>query len=158
MEEEKCCDLLDSKVWDKKTVEWKNKPFVKKHYWAIFYMPLGLDSYLKNMLEELQSKDLFTEEHPGMIWRNEGLFGGDVYLALKRDDPSYDVEKLSGRFFTMFFEGKDYKDMGEWQKAFQEEAKKRKLDVKEVISFYGQCPVCMKKFGKLQAVLFGRIS
>jgi hypothetical protein len=158
MDEDKCCELLDSKQFDKKTVEWKGRPFIKKHYLAFFYMPLGLDSTLKGLLEDLNSKGLISEEHPVMIWRNEGMFGGDVYVALKEEDSSYEVERLSGKFFTMFFEGKDYKEAGKWHKVLWVEAKKRKLDVKEVISYYGQCPGCMKKFGKLQTVLYARIS
>jgi len=57
MDEEKCCDLISKKDWDKKTIKWKNKLFVKKHYLAFFYMPLGLDKALGNLMEDLNKKD-----------------------------------------------------------------------------------------------------
>jgi hypothetical protein len=156
MTEDKCCELIDGKPWQGKTVTWKDRPFVKKHYLALFYMPIGIDGVLKKLMEDLDKKKLISEDVPMMLWRNEGMFGGDIYIALNKDDPAYETEKLSGKFFTMFFEGKGYQEAGNWHKMFQAETKKRKIDVKEVMTFYALCPGCMKKFGKMQAVLFGR--
>ena len=140
-----------------KTVSWENKPFIKRHYFALFYMPLGLDGILKELMEDLKSKDLLADKPPGMIWRNEGMFGGDVYLAIKKEDPNYKTEKISGTFFTMLFEGKDYKEVSKWFQVFKDETLKRGKNVKEIMSYYTICPHCQKKFHKIQAVLFGRL-
>jgi len=152
MDEEKCCELINKKDWDKKTIKWKNKLFVKKHYLAFFYMPLGLDKALGKLMEGLDKKDNIAKEAPIMLWRNEGMFGGDIYIAVKKKDPDYDNETISGTFTTRFYEGKSYTEAGGWVKKFKADVK----DTKEIISFYALCPGCAKKFGKVQAVLFGR--
>ncbi len=153
MDEEKCCDLISKKDWDKKTIKWKNKLFVKKHYLAFFYMPLGLDKALGNLMEDLNKKDNLAKEAPIMVWRNEGMFGGDVYVAVKKKDPDYDNETISGTFKTRYYEGKSYSEAGSWVKKFKADVK----DAKEIISFYALCPGCAKKFGKVQAALLGRV-
>ncbi|MBU0528121.1 hypothetical protein KKE92_06570 [Candidatus Micrarchaeota archaeon] len=153
MDDEKCCELISKKDWDNKTVKWKNKLFVKKHYFAFFYMPLGLDKALDTIMKHLHAKNNLAEEAPIMVWRNEGMFGGDVYIAVKEKDSKYETDTISGTFVTRFYEGKDYKDVGNWFKLFKADVK----DTKEIISFYALCPGCAKKFGKVQGALFGRI-
>ncbi len=157
MEEEKCCELLNPEEWDKKTIELKNRNFVKKHYTALFYMPIGLDKVLKGLMKELDEKKLLSDKHPFMLWRNEGMFGGDICIAVKKKDPAYETETISGSYFTMFFEGKGYQEAGKWHKAMKEEMERRKLKAKEVLSEYALCPGCAKKYGKVQAILYGRL-
>jgi hypothetical protein len=156
MEEDKCCELVEKKDWDGKTVNWKDKHFVKKKYSALFYMPLGLDGLLKKLMAELNEKNLVPDDHPIMLWRNEGLFGGEILVALKKDSSDYDTITLSGEYFTKFYEGKGYEDAGKWHKDFQAATKDK--DVKEVMTEYVLCPGCQKKYGKMQAILFGKVS
>ncbi len=156
MAEDKCCDLMDGKDWEGKTVTWKDKVFVKKKYSAIFYMPIGLDGVLKDLMSELDKKKLIPEEHPIMLWRNEGLFGGEILVAMKKKDPAYDTVTLSGKYYTKFYEGKGYSEAGKWHKDFKEATKDK--NVQETMTEYALCPGCQKKFGKMQAVLFGKLS
>ena len=67
------------------------------------------------------------------------------------------MEKISGKFFTMFFEGKNYSEAGKWHGEFGKEAARRGLKVKERMTCYAICPGCSQKFGKVQAIIFGRI-
>ncbi|MEW6748527.1 MAG: hydrolase [Candidatus Micrarchaeota archaeon] len=156
MSSDKCCELIDGKAWDRKTIEWKDKPFVKDRYLALFYMPIGADKKIAKWMDGLKSRNLMPDGGM-MLWRNEGLFGGEMLIPIKKDASDLPVEKISGRFFTMFFEGKDYPDAGRWHKAFDEEAKKKGLVVEEKMTWYVLCPACIKKFGKLQGVIFGRL-
>jgi hypothetical protein len=156
MAEDACCELIDPKEWDGKTLSWKGKPFVRKKYFAILYMPIGLDGVLRKLMGELNEKKLIPEEHPIMLFRNEGPFGGEILLAIKKKDPAYEVVTLSGSFFTKSYEGKSYSDAGNWHKDFQEAA--RGKGVKETMAEYVLCPGCQKKFGKMQAILFGKLS
>jgi hypothetical protein len=154
---EKCCELMDLKEWNGKTVEWKNKPFAKERYFAFFFMPLGADKIIMKKIAELSKKELWGNDMPRIIWRNEGLFGGEMLFALKKNDSSICTEKISGKFFTMSYEGKGYGDIAQWHKAFGEDAKKRNLNIKERMTEYATCPLCAKEFGKIQAVIYGRL-
>jgi hypothetical protein len=158
MDKDKCCELVDKKDWEEKNFTWKNKPFVKKKYFALFYMPIGVDGVLKDLMAELHEKKLLSEEHPVMLWRNEGLFGGEILVALKNDSPDYETVTLSGKYFSKFYEGKGYEDAGKWHKDFQETAKSKDLKLEEVLTYYLLCPGCLKKFGKMQTVIFGKAS
>jgi len=154
--DEICCELIDGKKWQGKTIQWKDKPFVKDSYFALFYMPQGVEKKIVKWVNELLARKLLPED--GMIlWRNEGLFGGEILITTKKDAPDLPIEKISGKFFTMFFEGKSYSDAGKWYKAFDKETAKKGLKIKEMMMWYTICPACMKKFGKVQGVLFGRI-
>ena len=154
--QDKCCELVDGKKWQKKTIQWKDKPFVKGNYLAFFYMPLTANGKIQKIMNDLLARKMIPDD--GMLlWRNEGLFGGEFLVTLKKDVPDMNTEKISGKFFTMYFEGKGYQDAGKWHKAFDEEAKKKGLDVKEKMTWYTLCPGCLKKFGKMQGVIFGRV-
>lgn len=151
-----CCELIDGKKWQRKTVQWKSKPFVKDSYFALFYMPQGVERKITKWVDRLKSRKLLPKD--GMIlWRNEGLFGGEILITTKKAAPDLPIEEISGKFFTMCFEGKSYSEAGKWYKSFQDEAIKKGMKVKEIMMWYTVCPACMKKFGKVQGVLFGRI-
>lgn len=158
MPEDKCCELMEKKDWEGKTFTWKDRLFVKKKYFSIFYMPLNIDGVLKKLMADLDAKKLMPKEHPIMLFRNEGFFGGEVLVAIKKNDPKYDVVSLSGKYYTKFYEGKSYGEVGKWYKDFSKAAKQNELEVTQMMTEYALCPGCQKKFGKMQAVLFGKLS
>ena len=75
---DKCCELIDGKEWDRKTIQWEGKPFVKDKYFALFYMPLGADKKIMKWVHELTARKLLPDDGM-MLWRNESLFGGENF-------------------------------------------------------------------------------
>ena len=156
MEQKTCiCPKLDKRDWDRKMHAWKEKVFYKEHYSSLFYIPLGFGEIMERAIPMLMEKGLF-EENGLILCRNEGMWGGDAYIELKKDAPSINTQRISGNFFSMYFEG-SYKETGKQMQALREHCKKNGMDVKEVLSYYATCPECIKKYGKTQTVLFARI-
>jgi len=155
MEQKICCPKLEKKDWDRKTHTWKEKVFYKEHYRSIFYIPIGFGGIMGRAIPMLTEKGIF-EENGLILCRNEGMWGGDAYIELKRGEPSLNTEAISGKFFGMYFEG-GYKETGKHMQELMEYCRKNGMDVKEVLSYYATCPECIKKYGTAQTVLFARI-
>lgn len=153
---DECCPRLEKKEWDKKVHVWKNNVFFyKKHYPAAFYMPIGFGKAVMQSINLLQGKGQFATP-PLMVCRNETMWGGDIYVKVKKADPKLPTEKISGKFVSMLFEG-DYKNVGTWRKQLEDYCKSKNYAVKEIISHYATCPRCAKEHGGTQTVLFARI-
>lgn len=154
--EEECCKWVDKSKWDKKTHEWKDKPFVVEHYRSIFYMPIGFGKAVKKIIAEIEGKDL-APEVPIMLCRNEGMWGGNLYYEVKKADPELPIEKLNGKFFSMYFEAKAYKEVGKFYEEIKDYCEEQGWKPKEFMSYYCTCPNCTKKKGKMQIILLARL-
>lgn len=157
-----CCVRMNKAYWDKKTWNWKAKPFFKIHFRSFLHIPLGFGKIFAEELPKLQKKGLITKkktEMPLCLVRNETRWGGDMYIEVKKTDPNINSEHmgmLSGKFFSMYFEG-SYRETDKWVKELIKESKKRKYRVQEILNFYCTCPKCTKAYGSAQTILFARI-
>ena len=155
-EDRECCPKLDRKDWDKKLHTWKDKVFYTAHYKTIFYVPIGFGKVIMRTIKLLKDTDMFVTP-PMMVCRNETMWGGDLCIKVKKEDSQLPTEKISGKFFSMYFEG-EYKNVGKWRKQLQDQCTEKNYEVKEILSHYATCPICAKKYGVTQTVLFARIA
>ena len=69
---------------------------------------------VRNMEKIKQAGALSPE--PIILSDENSLWGADVYIAVSKEVPQAQMEKLSGTFLTKVFEG-SYKDAGKWASA-----------------------------------------
>jgi hypothetical protein len=112
---------------------------------------------MKEVLPMLEKRKLLPKDGI-MLCRNEGMWGGDMYIELTKADPELPVEKLSGKFFSMYFEAKSYREVGKFYKEIKRYCEDKGLKPKEYLSYYATCPGCAKEKGKMQIVLLARLT
>jgi len=150
-----CCPRFDPKPWDKKTIKWENKIFLKDRVFSFFHIPINFGAIMKKdveIIEKTKAKD------PEMVVLSDenSLFGADVYLSVKKNVPGTKMEKISGTFLSMVFEG-PYGSMGKWVKEMQEYAESKKKTIKKMYFYYTTCPKCAKEYGKNYVVILAQV-
>ena len=151
-----CCARLDTAMWDDKAFEWQDKRFLKDHIRALLHIPLNFGSVISRDHAAIQNAEAYPEQP---IWLTDEVspWGSDIYIAVDRDVPGAQIERLSGRYRTKVFEG-PYRDAGKWHKAMEAHVSAKGEQVQQMFTFYATCPKCSKHYGKNQAVLFARVA
>ena len=114
-EETECCPKFEPERWDEKTLEWKNKKFVKGSVCTFMYMPLNfgavmrkLDTKIRNSGASMQQDGMGLSDHTS-AWKM------DVCLAVDREVAGLNNVTFSGKFLCKVYEG-DFRETGKWTK------------------------------------------
>jgi len=155
LNEEICCPKFDPKPWEDKTIEWKNKRFVKEKVFTLFYMPIGFGSKMVKLMKALDNAkikcadNIYLSDHTSM-WNM------DLYLSVERSVPNLNNVTISGKFLTKVYEG-EFKECGNWAKDIKDYTKRKTgKDPIKVYFYYTTCPKCAKKYGKNYVVLLAQ--
>lgn len=150
-----CCPKFNPAPWDKKTIQWKNKKFIKDKVFTIFFMPVNFGQVMTKMSNKVEKAgakfvdNLCLSDHTSM-------WSLDLYLAVDKKIEGAENVTITGKFLTKVYEG-DFKDTGVWAKDFESYAKSKKAKVKKMYMWYTTCPGCAKKYGKNYVVLVGQL-
>jgi hypothetical protein len=155
MTEEICCPRFDPVPWDGKTIEWKDKMFVRDKVSTAFHIPLNFGSVMKRLNEKVEKANA---KMPDWLCLSDhtSKWNMDVYLAVDREIPGSRNVTMSGRFLTKVYEG-PFKDTGKWCDDFSEFAKAKGKDIKKLYMWYTTCPKCAKNYGKNYVVILGEV-
>lgn len=150
-----CCAKLDVNRWDGRKLEWDEKPFLKDHIRSFLHIPLNFGSVISRDHAAIEEAEAYPEEP---IWLTDEVspWGSDVYVAVDRDLPNAQIEKLSGTFLTKVFEG-PYRNVGKWAQEMEQYLAEEGLKPEKIYFFYATCPKCAKHYGKNSVVLFARV-
>lgn len=151
-----CCPRFDPAPWQDKTVEWKDKLFIKKRVRSFFHIPLNIGSVMKKATEQMDKVDAASPDFFGIFDENS-LWGSDAYLAVTKEVPEAQTEKISGTFMTKVFEG-PYYNAGKWEKEMKSYVKESGKDAKKIYFYYTTCPKCAKFYGKTYTVILAQIA
>lgn len=151
----RCCKRFNPRPWDRKTIKWKNKLFLKDKIGCFFNLPLGLGAVMKRDMEMIQKAKALTRTQI-MLYDCIGLFGADIYIHVSKPVPGMKTARISGTFISKVFEG-PCSQTGKWVREMQEYVKSRKKKIKKLYFFYTTCPGCAKSYGKNYVVLLAKI-
>jgi len=107
-----CCPPFDPGPWDEKTLQWKDKRFIRDRVVTAFFVPLNFGRVMRRLDARVRAAggtmpdNLCLSDHASK-WRM------DVYLAVDREIPGAANVTLSGTFFSKVYEG-PYRDTGKW--------------------------------------------
>lgn len=153
--EEVCCERFNPAPWDEKSVEWKNKKFIKDKVFTLFYIPMNFGSVMTRLVKQVD--DAKVQMMDGMVLsESTSLWNMDVYLAVDREVRGAQNAVLSGTFFSKVYEG-NFKDTGVWMKDFENHCTQKGMKVKKIYTWYTTCPKCAEKYGKNYVVIFGQV-
>ncbi len=150
-----CCPRFDPGPWDEKEITWQDKLFLKDHVRSIFHIPLNFDKVMIKNMEKIKAADALAPE-PLMFTDENSLWGADIYIAVGREVPGAEIEKMSGTFLSRVFEG-PYKDAGKWAKEMMSYVRLKGRELKKIYFFYTTCPKCAKYYGKNYTVLLAKV-
>ena len=150
-----CCPKFNPKPWDKKTITWKNKFFVKDTVISFFHIPLNFGNVMIRNCKKIEAAKA-SEKNTIVIGDEISPFHSHVYISVKKPVASCNDVRLSGTFLSKVFEG-PYKNMKTWVKEMEKYVKSEKKKLKHLYFYYTTCPKCAKKYGKNYMVILAEI-
>ncbi len=158
LNDEICCPKFNTKLWDEKTIEWKNKLFIRKKIFSLFYMPLGMGCVIKKTIKQMTNNKAMPEKNNWlMLAYSPNMWKTELYFYVTKHIDKLDNVRLSGKFLTKVYEGA-YKNCPNWIKDIKNYAKRKtKKEPKKIYMYYTTCPKCAKKYGKNYVVGLAQI-
>jgi len=150
-----CCPRFDPEPWDEKEVTWQDKLFLKDHIRSLFHIPLNFGKIMVKNMEKIQAAGALAPE-PIVLSDEKSLWGADVYIAVDKEVPEAQMEKISGTFLSKVFEG-PYKNAGKWVRDMKEYVQSKGKEIKKMYLFYTTCPKCAEYYGKNYTVILAMI-
>jgi len=150
-----CCPRFDPEPWAEKEVTWEEKLFIKDHVKSFLHIPLNFGKVMVRNIEKIKAADALVPK-PLMLSDENSLWGADIYIAVSKDVPDSQMEKVSGTFLTKVFEG-HYKDAGKWAKQMKQYVADKDKQLKKLYFYYTTCPRCAKYYGKNYTVMVAQI-
>ena len=153
METETCCPVFDPAPWDGKTIEWKDKRFIKDRVFTFLSLPIGFGKVMRALDKKVRNAGAATPDNL-CLSDHTSKWNMDVYLAVDKEVPGAENVTFSGQFLCKVYEG-PYKNTGAWCKDFEAYAKGHEQSIRKWYMWYTTCPKCAAKYGKNYVAFFG---
>lgn len=150
-----CCPRFNPEPWDEKEVTWQDKLFLKDRVKSFLHIPLNFGSVMVKNMEKIVNAEALSPE-PILLSDENSLWGADIYIAVSKEVPDADMEKISGTFLTKVFEG-PFKNAGKWAQQMKDYVKAKSRDLKKIYFFYTTCPKCARHYGKNYVVMVAQV-
>jgi hypothetical protein len=160
MKKEECCPKFEPKRWDKKTLKWKEKHFIRESIPAFFHIPIfgwmigqkitKMWELIKRNKTEPPLKDwliLFYDPHP---------FKSEILMGTQKPIKNADNISISGTLYAKVFDG-PYNAIPKFIKEIEKDLAKKKLKAKKYFVHYAYCPKCAKKYKHNYMILFAKV-
>lgn len=160
MKKGECCPRFHPKKWDKKTFNWKSKPFLKESIPAFFHIPfppmIGKKVTKMFALAEKAKKISLNKEKVLVLFTDPTPFKSEIYFSVTGKVPGGKIAHISGKFFSMVFDG-PYNSIPKHIKKMNEFLAKKKKKPKKYYVHYAYCPKCAKETGHNYMILFAEV-
>lgn len=150
-----CCPRFKPELWQEKEVGFKDKLFLKDHVTSVFHIPLNFGKVMERSMAKIEKAGAKAAEQ--LVLSDEtSPWGADVYIAVEKEVPKADMEKISGMFLTKVFEG-SYNNMGKYVEEMKAYVHSKGKELKKLFFYYTYCPKCAKAYGKNYIVLLAGV-
>lgn len=150
-----CCPPFDPIPWDNQLIEWSDKLFIRDKVFCLLNMPLNFSKVMTRVMTK-------TEKHGATVPQGLCLsdhtssWNMDIYLAVDKEIPEAENVKMTGKFYSRFYEG-DFRKTGEWITDFKKQTTEKQLSTGKMYLWYTTCPQCAKIYGKNYVVILANI-
>jgi len=150
-----CCPRFNPEPWQDQKITWQDKLFVKDRVRSIFHIPINFG---KVMIRNMEKIDAVKALSPDVVVLSDenSLWGSDLYIAVDKEVPNSDMQKISGTFLTKVFEG-PYQNARKWCLEMQQNVKEKGENFNKMYFYYTTCPKCAKTYGKNYVVLLAQL-
>ncbi|MCP4710164.1 MAG: hypothetical protein GY869_16195 [Planctomycetes bacterium] len=150
-----CCPRFNPEPWQDQKISWQDKLFVKDRVRSIFHIPINFGKVMIRNMEKIDAVKALSPDVVGLSDENS-LWGSDIYIAVEKDVPNTQMQKISGTFLTKVFEG-PYQNARKWCVEMQQHVNDKNENFKKMYFYYTTCPKCAKAYGKNYVVLLAQI-
>jgi len=159
METDECCPEFNPSNWDKKTLIWKNKTFIKDSMPTIFHIPFPW--IIGKKIVRLCNLVVKTKVQPPkdkwlMLFHDPHAFKSELFMSVTKPVKNENNVTISGTFMTQVFDG-PYKAVPKFMKKMDEYLSEKGKKAKDYYVHYAYCPKCSKKYNHNYMVLFAEI-
>jgi hypothetical protein len=155
-----CCPKFNPEKWDKKTLNWDNKKFIKDSLPTFFHMPFPptIGKKITRMWTAVESIGAAApnKEDTLILFRDPSAFRSEIYISVEKEVPSENNTVISGNFVSRVFDG-GYNAIPKFVKQMDEYLATQGKKAKDYYIHYAYCPECAKKFGNNYMILFAQV-
>jgi hypothetical protein len=135
-----CCPPFDPKAWDKLSLTFDNKFFVRVKTRSLLHIPLNMSPVFARTWATIKAAGA-EDVRFAVLTDDSSLWRGWHYFPVTKDVPGIENVRLSGRFVTRVFEG-PYRDAYVWVREMREDIALTGHRMGRLFFFYTTCPKC----------------
>lgn len=151
-----CCPEFKPGDWDGQTFQFKDKLFLKASSRSFLHMPLNLGSVFTKAMAQISAANAQMGDEYVILSEEVSPWKANHFIAVSREVPGANTERLSGQFYAKVFEG-PYRDAAKWYKQLIDEVESKGHKANRTFFFYTTCPKCAEVYGKNYVVGFAQI-
>ena len=155
-----CCPEFNPEKWDKRTISWNNKKFIKDSLPTIFHMPLPsmIGKRITRMWKAVEKAEAAApnKEDTLILFHDPSAFKSEIYVSVEKDVQTENNILISGNFVSRVFDG-GYNAIPKFVKIMDEYLAEIGRKAKDYYVHYAYCPGCAKKFGHNYIILFAEV-
>jgi len=150
-----CCPRVNPELWQEKTLDWKDKRFIKDSVRTFMYIPLNFGGVITRMMKKVEAAGAKSPDNL-CLSDHTSKWNMDLYLAVDKEVEGAENVTLNGKYLTKVYEG-DFKDTGKWGEDFKKYAEAKGYKIKKWYMWYTTCPKCAKVYGHNYVVTIAEI-
>ena len=89
-----CCSRFKPDEWDKKTLHFKNKLFVKAITRSLFHIPLNMGSIYKKKFSDIENANAYSEDDFVVMSYDLSPLRGEHYFSVTKDVSGHEMVKM----------------------------------------------------------------
>jgi hypothetical protein len=156
---DECCPKFNPKQWDKKTFNWKKKPFIKETIPTLFHIPFP--PMIGKKITKMWKMAYAAKANPPkkqwlVLFRDPSPFKSELFMGVKKPVKGANNVTLSGTFMAKVFDG-PYNAIPKFIKQMEPYLAKKGKKAKDYYVHYAYCPGCAKKYGHNYMILFAKV-
>lgn len=155
-----CCPKFNSELWDQKTFNWENKPFIKETIPTLFHIPFPpmIGQKITKMMKAAEDsyKIDANKENVLILFRDPSSFKSEIYLSVTGPVDGANNTSLTGTFVGKVFAG-SYNTVPKFIKEMNGYLANQGKKSKDYFVHYAYCPKCAEKYGSNQMILFAQV-
>ena len=159
-QDKECCPEFKVGKWDKKTIIWNNKKFIKDTIPEFFHIPFPpmIGKKITRMWKSIEQAETSApnKEDVLILFRDPTPFKGEIYISVEKDVPAENNISISGNMESRVFDG-GYNDIPKFIKIMNVYLTEKGEKAKDFYIHYAYCPKCAKKYGHNYLILFAKI-
>ena len=156
---DECCPKFVPETWDKKTLHWENKLFIRESIPTFFHMPLP--SMIGKKVTKMHQLVVAAKADPPkqeflLMFRDPSPFKSELYMSVTHPVEGASNTTLTGEFEARVFDG-PYSAAPRFIKEMQRYLAGKAKKARDYFVHYAYCPKCAKKYNHNYMVLFAEV-
>lgn len=155
-----CCPVFDPAKWDRKTLKWENKLFIRETLPTFFHIPfppvIGKKVMKMHSLAEKEEATIPDKTEALILFRDPSAFKSEIYYAVAKEVAGANNTSITGTFFAGVFDG-PFNHVPKFIKEMDAMLNEGGQMAKDYYVHYAYCPKCAKERGHNYMILFALV-